>query len=44
MLDARQRELGELDRRKFAFAEEFSYLFDGGKRQIGIVRAQNIFS
>ncbi len=44
LLDAREHELGELDGRKFAFAEEPSDLFDGGEREIGFVQAQNILS
>ncbi len=44
MLDACQHELRELERREFTLAEKFSDLFDGGERQIGIVRAQNILS
>jgi hypothetical protein len=44
MLDAGEHELGELERREFTLAEKFSDLFDGGEREIGFVRAQNIFS
>ena len=36
LLDPRQHQLGEFDRRKLAFPEKFSDFFDGGKREVGV--------
>jgi hypothetical protein len=44
LLDPAEHELGEFNGRELSLPKEFSDLFDGSESEIGIVRAQNIFS
>src|SRR3981189_2095396 len=43
-LDASKHELGDLDRRKLAFAKKFSDFLDGCEGQIGVVHGGHIKS
>ena len=43
-LDARERDLGELNGGELALAEEFSDLFYRSESELSVVPAQNIFS
>src|SRR5438477_10262770 len=42
LLDAGEHQLGELDGREFAFAEEFSDFLDGWEGQVGVVHRRHI--
>src|SRR5256885_9298984 len=44
LLDAGEHQLGELDGREFAFAEEFSDFLDGCEGQVGVVHKSHIKS
>ena len=44
LLDAREHQLGQLDGRELALAEELSDLFDRSEGDPGVIPTQNIFS
>ncbi len=44
LLDACKHKLSQVHRRKLSLAKKFSDFLDGGKREIGVIPAQNIFS
>jgi hypothetical protein len=44
LVDAREHELGELDRRKLALAEQSSDLLDGGEGEVAIGHVRHITS